>query len=109
MARGPSSVIEAIADGRRAATAIDKYLGGKGVIDEILVDTPQPDPYLGRDEEFVDQPRVSMPCLPAEDRKKNMQEVELGLGDDQAQKEAQRCLQCDLRLFISPPLLPPKR
>lgn len=105
--RGPSSVIEAIADGRRAASAIDKYLGGKGVIDETLVDTPQPDPYLGREEGFADQPRVSMPCLSAEARKKNFQEVELGLDKNQAQKEAHRCLQCDLRLSISSPLLPP--
>ena len=33
---GPSSVIEAIAAGRKAAISIDKYLGGKGIIDEKL-------------------------------------------------------------------------
>jgi NADPH-dependent glutamate synthase beta subunit-like oxidoreductase len=35
---GPASVIEAIAMGRKAATSIDKYLGGEGVIDEELVE-----------------------------------------------------------------------
>ena len=108
VARGPSSVIEAIADGRRAAIAIDRYLGGQGLIDETLVETPMPDPYLGRKEGFADQPRVSMPCLSAKTRKKDFQEVELGLSKDEAQKEAQRCLQCDLRLYITPALLPPE-
>ena len=109
VARGPASVIEAIADGRRGASAIDKYLGGKGVIEESLVQTPIPDPYLGREEGFADRPREVMPCLSPEDRKRNFKEVELGLSKEQAQREAQRCLQCDLRLLISSPLLPPKR
>ena len=33
---GPASVIGAIAQGRLAASSIDKFLGGKGVIDEVL-------------------------------------------------------------------------
>ena len=33
--RGPASVIEAIADGNRAAAAIDKYLGGESQPEEV--------------------------------------------------------------------------
>ncbi|MDY7034305.1 MAG: FAD-dependent oxidoreductase [Thermodesulfobacteriota bacterium] len=109
MARGPASVIQAIADGRKSASAIDKYLGGKGIIDEMLVETPLPDPFLGREEGFADQPREVMPCLSEESRIKTFQEVELGFTKEQAKKEADRCLQCDLRLLISPPLLPPEK
>jgi len=34
---GPASVVEAIAMGRTAASEIDKYLGGDGIIDKTLV------------------------------------------------------------------------
>ncbi len=39
---GPASIIQAIAQGRQAAAAVDKYLGGKGVIaEEPVVDSPR--------------------------------------------------------------------
>ena len=33
---GPNSIISAIAHGRKAASSIDQYLGGDGIIDEVL-------------------------------------------------------------------------
>ena len=41
--------------------------------------------------------RVHMAELPADDRSKNFEEVNLGLTQDQALSEAQRCLQCKNR------------
>jgi len=38
---GPASVIEAIAAGRKAASSIDQYLGGLGIIDEVLAPPEQ--------------------------------------------------------------------
>ena len=58
---GPESIINAIAHGRRAAAAIDRYLGGKGDIDEILSRSRRrssicpPGPAV--------QPREAMPLL----------------------------------------------
>jgi NADPH-dependent glutamate synthase beta subunit-like oxidoreductase len=38
-----------------------------------------------------------MPRLPEAKRKKNHREVETGLSDDMATREARRCLRCELR------------
>lgn len=63
---GPASVIEAIAAGRQAAISIDKYLGGKGIIDETLVEIEEPSPWLGRDGDFANKHCVPISTLPAE-------------------------------------------
>ena len=104
---GPSVVIEAIAAGRKAAESIDKYLGGKGIIDEALVETQEMNPYLGRDGDFAYICRAQMPTLSLVQRLKGFSEIELGFGEEAAIKEAKRCLKCPLRLQISSPWLPP--
>ncbi|OAT85276.1 FAD-dependent oxidoreductase [Desulfotomaculum copahuensis] len=120
---GPASVIEAIAGGRWAAAAIDRRLGGDGVIDEILVPPEAPDPFLGKDEDFLRRPRHGLlarlwtgesccsafPCPPEEALTAKFFEVELGLDEEMALTEASRCLRCDLRLQITPVPLPPEQ
>jgi formate dehydrogenase beta subunit len=103
---GPASVIEAIAAGRKAASSIDKYLGGDGIIDEELLPKERPNPWLGRDDGFAYWARVAMPGLPVEQRLNGFEEVELGFDQEAAIAEAKRCLQCHLRLEISPVTLP---
>jgi len=107
VATGPTSVIEAIAAGRRAAASIDKYLRGSGDIEEVLTETAKASPWLGRDEGFWDRHRVPLPCLPVERRIGNFSEVGLGFDERMAVEEAERCLRCDLRFQISPVMLPP--
>lgn len=106
---GPASVIEAIAAGRQAAISIDRYLGGRGEIDETLVDPEKANLYLGREKDFADRHRALIPCLPVEQRLGSFAEVELGFDKAEAAGEAKRCLQCDLRLGISPPPSPPEK
>jgi len=108
MVSGPATVIEAIAMGKRVAQAIDQYLGGQGMIEEKLIETERPDPYLGRDEGFASLKRVEVPILQAEERSSGFKEVILGYTEEQAIEEAKRCLRCDLRLQISHPILPPE-
>ena len=103
---GAASVIEAIAAGRKAASSIDKYLGGDGIIDEELIPKEKPNPWLGRDDGFAHWARVAVPSLPVEQRFNGFEEVELGFDREAAIAEAKRCLQCHLRLEISPMLLP---
>jgi NADH-quinone oxidoreductase subunit F len=91
--RGPASVIEAIADGRQAAISIDKYLGGKGEIEETLA---PPEGEVAPLEEAEEQWRPSMPTVPVEQRLSNFVQVELGYDDEMAIEEAKRCLRCDL-------------
>ncbi len=106
---GPASVIEAIAAARKAVVAIDKYLGGEGVIDEVLTKERRYGLCVGKEEDFVDRVRVQMPCLPAEKCLSNFTEVELGYDEQLAVKEARRCFQCGVRLQIPPVPLPPTK
>jgi formate dehydrogenase beta subunit len=105
---GPDSVIRAIAAGRTAASSIDRYLGGSGIIDERLTRERQISICAGiTAEDFNDRPRVKMPCLPPEKVTSNFTEVELGLPEDGVVAEGKRCFQCGVRLQISPAPLPP--
>ena len=106
VATGPASVIGAIAAGRKAASSIDKYLGGSGVIDEELTKERQFRLCVGKEEGFVERPRIEMRCLPVEQRE-GFIEVELGYDEQEALREAKRCFQCGVRLQISPAPLPP--
>jgi NADPH-dependent glutamate synthase beta subunit-like oxidoreductase/ferredoxin/Pyruvate/2-oxoacid:ferredoxin oxidoreductase delta subunit len=97
---GTASVIKAIAAGRKAATAIDQYLGGAGMIDEQLVTVPEPNSWIGRTEGFARLPRCASSFTAAETRTGGFAQIDLGYDQEQADKEAGRCLQCDLRLKL---------
>lgn len=106
--KAPGSVIEAIAAGRKAASAIDKFLGGTGDIDEVLIERDEPSSWLGREDGFSDRRRIPMPRISDERRKTTFDQVELGYDAQMAIAEAKRCLQCDLRLRLTEPLMPPE-
>jgi NADPH-dependent glutamate synthase beta subunit-like oxidoreductase len=106
---GPASVIEAIASGRNGAIAIDRYLGGIGVIDEVLAPIEETKAWLGCSDNFAHQHRHEIPSMPLEQRLSGFDEIERGYDGETASKESLRCLKCDLRMKISPPRLPPKR
>ncbi len=103
---GPASVIEAIASARQAAAAIDKYLGGTGVIDEELTQERQIGMCVGLDTDFAAQKRVKMPELPVAKRQ-GFVEVETGLEESQAVFEGKRCFQCGVRRqILAAPMAP---
>jgi NADPH-dependent glutamate synthase beta subunit-like oxidoreductase len=105
---GPASVIEAIAAGRRAASSIDKYLGGSGDISEELTKERQIGICSGiTAADFPKQTRVKMPSLPPEKVIHNFTEVETGLLDAGAVAEGKRCFQCGFRSQIAPSPRPP--
>jgi len=109
VARGPASVIEAIADGASAASAIDKYLGGDGNIYPTLTVSSEQDYNLDQVEGFAKIERVDTPKIDPNIRKKSFEAVENCYYEKQAKQEAMRCLRCDLRLNILPVMLPPDR
>jgi NADH-quinone oxidoreductase subunit F len=88
---GPASVIEAIAAGRQGAISIDKYLGGKGIIDMTLTGDANLPP-LGESEE---KRRLKVSVLKAGERINSFAEVEMGYTRLEATEEAERCLRCD--------------
>jgi len=105
----PGFIIHAIAAGRKAASSIDKALGGNGDIDEVLFKRDVPSQYLGRDEGFSSWPREQVPEMEVEKRHHGFDEVALGFEAEQAMKEAKRCLQCDLRLYMKCNPSPPEK
>jgi NADH-quinone oxidoreductase subunit F len=94
VARGPDTVIQAIADGKNAAVAIDKYLGGSGKLNKGAP-IEIPDNYS--DDEVVEHRRFEAEALDPEKRKKSFDEVDLGYHKLRAMAEAMRCLHCDRR------------
>jgi NADH-quinone oxidoreductase subunit F len=97
---GPSTVIQAIASGRRAAIAIDKYLQGDQGRVEIFDEktaTPSAAGLALDDEAAKDQRRVGVDFEHPQDRIKDFREVEKGYAvNKDAAREANRCLRCDL-------------
>ncbi|HSW39947.1 MAG TPA: FAD-dependent oxidoreductase, partial [Acidobacteriota bacterium] len=81
---GKGTVIDAVASGRNAAMAVDRFLGGGGMIDEKLVAVEEPGAYIGPGDDFASMSR----CGGHE------------MDEKAAGRESQRCLQCDLRLKI---------
>jgi NADH-quinone oxidoreductase subunit F len=96
---GPGMVIDAIAAGRRAAIAIDKYLRGDTSRVEIYDLKPSViEEAISKEEEETWEPqfRPEISRLPIEERKRSFKETELGFSEEKARQEAKRCLRCDL-------------
>jgi NADPH-dependent glutamate synthase beta subunit-like oxidoreductase len=95
---GPATVIEAIGGGKRAADAIDRYLNGipqpnmppvpvrRGRVSHLCADAT----------EKMILKRPEMPLLRTDRRRTTFQQVEMGYSEEEARKEALRCLRCDI-------------
>jgi NADH-quinone oxidoreductase subunit F len=92
-ATGPSSVIEAVGAGERAAVGIDEMLTGK--LHAFWREEKVNDTYFDPDAEPAKYPRTQMVMLPAERRMHNFDEVELVWPENEAIRQARRCLRCD--------------
>ncbi len=100
---GPATVVEAMGQGRRGAEAIDRYLRGRP-LEGFTSHMPPADPKRGFEERPYEQspeygaiptaPRAAMPKRPVADRLADYVEVDLGFSEDDARREAQRCLHC---------------
>lgn len=90
---GPSSVIEAVAGGERAAVGIDQFLSGS--IHEFWRKEKILDTYFDPDADPEPYPRKQMRALDAERRKHNFDEVEQVWAEGESIRQAKRCLRCD--------------
>lgn len=102
--KGASIAIAAIGEADRCVKVVDAYLKG-----EEFDITPK---YISkRDEDKIDlsskEPvaRTNAKVVDAEIRRNNFDEVSLGLAVEEAQKEAQRCLECGCREYFKCKLL----
>lgn len=91
---GATSIIDAIADGQKAAFYIDRYLQGDvlRVISKPVV--PEADIPVEVPAGTEKQPRQIMPTLPVSERITGFKEVSLGFEAEAAIEEAKRCLNC---------------
>jgi NADPH-dependent glutamate synthase beta subunit-like oxidoreductase len=107
VAKGPRNLIDAVADGKRAASAIHASLGGSGVASDL--DAPhRVEVYLRPGFRRLDTgydaiERVEVPTTHTE-RRIGFAEVEAGYHDEQARREALRCLRCFDDIMLEPSL-----
>ncbi|MCL2828544.1 MAG: FAD-dependent oxidoreductase [Oscillospiraceae bacterium] len=102
---GPQTAILAIAGGKRAAEAMDRYMAGEPIA-AISHAMTGPDFYnhvRAKDNADIDVEtladverveKVPMPVLTEAQRRNNFNEVELGFSEEEAKREAARCLAC---------------
>ena len=93
VAFGPRLIINAVADGKKAAEEIDKFIRGpewkpKNQFVQITVLN-----HHKMAEEYDEYSRLGVPVIPLE-RRTGVAEVEIGFTEEQARREASRCLQC---------------
>lgn len=106
---GQASAVETMALGRRAASSIDSYLGGEGIIDFPAPKEQEENLWMGEEEGFASKERASILSLPLEKRLCSFDLIQLGYSKEEARYEASRCLRCDQRFRFSPVILPPER
>lgn len=93
--RGPSSVIEAIADGKKAASSIDRFLRGLPLTDEISLKDEKLATKPGWD--VVKRRREPIKKEQPATRRMNWNEIDQGFENvDSAMAEAMRCLNCGI-------------
>jgi heterodisulfide reductase subunit A-like polyferredoxin len=99
---GTAFVIEAVASGHKSAEAIHRYLRDGSASVSQLAQLP----VATLDKEDLDRrvrkgqikraPRVPMPEIPVASRLGGFTEVELGYSEEEARREAERCLSCGI-------------
>lgn len=94
---GPSMVVNSIAQGKKAAISMDKYLGGDGCITAPRMLRRELSGEL-RTEKTT---RVKDTCIPVSERNGSV-EVNRGFSESEAIAEASRCLRCDLGITTAP-------
>jgi NAD-dependent dihydropyrimidine dehydrogenase PreA subunit len=97
VAFGARILVEAVANGHRAARSIHNYLCGKShksVLRRFRV-FPQWESPRG----YLRIPRQQMPVLPV-NRRIGIAEVELGFHEEEGRAESRRCLQCQVNTIF---------
>ncbi|MCI0392694.1 MAG: FAD-dependent oxidoreductase [Acidobacteria bacterium] len=102
VAFGPRNLIEAVANGKRAALSIDDYLRDalvKKVFDLSIEKLSTRNYRMPEDYEKLE--RQSPPTISL-DRRTGISEVETGYDEEQARLQAERCLSCHIQTIYDP-------
>jgi NADPH-dependent glutamate synthase beta subunit-like oxidoreductase len=102
VAFGPRNLIEAVANGKRAALSIDDYLRGftaKPVVSLSVEKIPTRE--YRRFEGYEKCERQAPPAISL-DRRTGISEVEIGYNEAEARRQAERCLYCHIQTIYDP-------
>jgi len=96
---GTASVVKAIADGRRAAQSIDRYLRGEDR--EHRASAPPEKMKNPPRERMTPMARIETPARPVTETIADFGEVKLGFDDVMAKMESERCMTCGSRPVVT--------
>lgn len=102
VAFGPRNLIEAVANGKRAALSMDDYLRGitaKPVVHLSVEKIPTRRYHMAEGYERCE--RQAPPTI-ALNRRTGISEVETGYSEDEARRQAERCLACHIQTIYDP-------
>lgn len=95
VALGPATVVEAVAQGKRAAEAIEKHVNPDAEIEIPWKKRKPLDTFFDPEAEPVPCERAQPPIVTPNKRSRSFREVECCISESSALREAQRCLRCD--------------
>jgi NADH-quinone oxidoreductase subunit F len=94
---GPNTVVDAIAAGKKATIMIDRFIHGQDLNQPVPRKFPKDYiPPVVTEDKDLEANRIKLPVIPVNQRVKSLEEVELTLCEEDAKREAMRCLRCDL-------------
>jgi len=100
LAYGPKLLIHAVASGKAVARAVYESLTGRAIAREST-ELHLAIPDYTREAAYETEKRVSLPTSPVEDRLRSPgAEVERPLSEEQARREAGRCLDCGVNTIF---------
>jgi formate dehydrogenase beta subunit len=103
VAHGPRNLIDAVADGQRAAAGIHAASGATSPSSEPRIELHLRPGFRRLDTGYDAVPRVDVPTTPT-DRRVGFAEVETGYDEAQATLEGLRCLRCFDNVMLEPEL-----
>lgn len=104
VAFGPRNLIEAVANGKRAALSMDDYLRGFSAATEFnLTIEKLPTRNYQMPEDYEKCERTAPPTTRL-DRRTGISEVETGYNEAEARRQAERCLSCHIQTIYDPQL-----
>ena len=93
---GPATIVKAVGAGKEAAVSINRYLKGEEVAAGRAKDWKKDLADKADVSKVAKAPRVSYPLLEPKERRADFREVGLGLTEEEAVREANRCLSCGI-------------
>ena len=99
---GPRNLIEAVANGKLAALSMDNYLRGVAGLPEVRLRVDKiPTREYGTATHYERFPREAPPSIDL-NRRTGISEVEETFSEDDARRQAERCLQCHIQTIYDP-------